>query len=108
MYDKFVIYKISHLESDNSYIGSTCNFSSRKSHHRKNVSNKVGKSYWSRLYRFIRDNGGWIKFKMEIIDSYPCNTHGAGKLREQHFIDLISPSLNSNSSYKFIGIKDKE
>ena len=107
-FKKFVIYKISHLDSDNSYIGSTCNFSSRKSHHKKNVSNKVAKSYWSRLYRFIRDNGGFEAFKMEIIDSYPCNTHSAGKLREQHFIDLLSPSLNSNSSYKFIGIKDKE
>jgi len=106
MYDNFVIYQIKHNDSDNCYIGSTCNFSSRKSHHKKNCTNKTKKSYWSRLYRFIRDNGGWGNFKMDIIESFPCNTNGCGKIREQYHIDLLSPSLNSNHSYKFIGSID--
>jgi group I intron endonuclease len=102
-YKNFKIYKISHKESNNCYIGSTCNFSSRKSHHRKNTTNKVGKTYWCKLYRFIRDNGGWVNFNIDIIESYPCNTREAGKLREQYFIDLIIPLLNTNNSYKFLG-----
>jgi len=104
MYDNFVIYKIKHKDSNNTYIGSTCNFSSRKSHHKKNCTNKCRKSYWSRLYRFIRENGGWICFTMEIVESFPCNTLGCGKIREQYYINLLSPSLNTNNSIKDIDI----
>ena len=56
----FSIYKITN-NKDNSqfYIGSTIRISSRKAHHKKNCTNKVGKSYWCVLYQHIRANGGW-------------------------------------------------
>ncbi len=45
---KYTIYKI--IDNNNPeqfYIGSTLCFSRRKSHHKKNVTNKRGKRYWT-------------------------------------------------------------
>ena len=91
------IYKISSTNPEilDFYIGSTNKISSRKSHHKKNVRNKVGKRYWTKLYVFIRNNGGWDAFKMEVIEQTEL-----GKEREQYYIDLLNPTLNTNRAVK--------
>ena len=95
-YKNFVIYKIFNPENpDIIYIGSTKNFSKRKSSHKKNVKNKCSKSYKYPLYQYIRSLGGFEKFTIEIIEKYPCNSNQEGKLKEQEFIDLFKPMLNS-------------
>ena len=53
---KCYIYKIeNNNDKDQFYIGSTLNLSRRKSHHKKNVRNRVGKLYWCKLYVYIRN-----------------------------------------------------
>ena len=92
-------YKI--LKKDNPtilYIGSTINFSRRKSHHKKNVTNKRGKLYHTKLYKTIRDNGGWINFLMEII--FTVENHPLRWLEEQALISINQPPLNINKSTK--------
>jgi hypothetical protein len=62
----------------------------------------VGKLYWSKLYLFIRNNGGWDNFEMKPIFK------GEGldiKEKEQYFIDLHKPTLNSIRSIKELKIK---
>jgi hypothetical protein len=80
------------------YIGSTLNFSSRKSHHKKNVNNKVGKLYWTLLYKTIRENGGWSNFDM--IKIYETENHPLRFLEEQALISIHLPPLNKNKSSK--------
>lgn len=82
------------------YIGSTLNFSRRKSHHKKNITNKVGKLYWTLLYKTIRDNGGWINFDMTKI--YETENHELRFLEEQALISIHQPPLNKNKSSKEI------
>ena len=81
------------------YIGSSVNFSRRRSQHKKNVNNKVGKLYRTKLYRFIRHFGGWDNFDMEILEEYPCDNDMEAKAKEQYYIDLHKPELNSCNSY---------
>lgn len=81
------------------YIGSTTNFSRRRSQHKKNTNNRRGKLYRTKLYRFIRQFGGWDCFDMEIIEVYPCDNLMEGKSKEQYHIDLHIPLLNSCNSY---------
>lgn len=97
-YKNFVVYKIYCLKDEirDCYVGSTVNFSRRKSQHKKNTTNKTKKSYWRQLYRFIRDNGGWDHFKIEIIERYPCENDLEAKMKEQYYIDKLNPSLNKN------------
>lgn len=102
-YDKFVIYKIYQPEvPEMIYIGSTTNFSSRKSNHKKYCHNKVSKKYKYPLYQYIRGCGGINKFIFEIYEKYPCNNKDEGLKKEQEIIDLLKPKLNSINAYKNI------
>ena len=98
-YDKFCIYKIYQPElPDLIYIGSTTNFSQRKSQHKKNINNKVSKKYNYPLYQYMRGCGGFEKFKIEIIEHYPCKNKLEGLKKEQELIDLHKAKLNTIKS----------
>jgi predicted GIY-YIG superfamily endonuclease len=100
-YNNFVIYKIYQPENPEIfYIGSTKNFSSRKSNHKKYCNNKVSKKYKYPIYQYIRALGGWDKFTIEIYEKYPCNSKGEGLQKEQDVIDLLKPKLNSIKAIK--------
>jgi len=102
-YNEFVIYKIYQLKNpDIFYIGSTKNFSSRKSNHKKNCNNRVSKKYNYPLYQYIRGCGGFNNFVMEIYLKYPCNDKKDGLIKEQEIIDLLKPKLNSIKAIKNI------
>ena len=93
------IYKLSCKDEFVSeyYIGSTVNFKKRIYTHKTSCNNK-GKSY---LYWFIRDNGGWDNWKMEIIKEVEKD-----KLKEieKEFILRLEPELNTT----YINKKDKQ
>lgn len=100
-YQNFVIYKIYQEEQpDIIYIGSTTNFSQRKSNHKKNCNNRVSKKYKYPLYQYIRGCGGWDKFTFSIVEKYPCKTKAEGLKREQELIDLYRAKLNAIKSIK--------
>jgi hypothetical protein len=96
-YDNFTIYKIvsKNEDDDNIYSGSTIDFERRKEQHRKAVDNKNGIQYYTLLYRYIRNNGGWENWTIEILDHYPqCKTLVEATTREQEWITKLNPSLN--------------
>ena len=95
-YDKFVIYKIyQNDDPEMLYIGSTTNFTQRKSSHKKNVNNRSSKKYKYPLYQYIRALGGWEKFTIEEVLKYPCNSRGEGLLKEKEMIDFYKAKLNT-------------
>lgn len=95
-YENFVIYKIYQPEiPDMLYIGSTTNFSQRKSNHKKNCHNKVSKKYHYPIYQYIRSCGGFNNFSIEIIEKYPCKSKMEGLQKEKELIDLYKAKLNS-------------
>ena len=93
---KIVFYKI-YLNSDEQhfYIGSTNNFSRRKSHHKKNVLNRRGKRYWTKLYLFIRENGGWSNFTMAVMDTIEYESRTDAFTHEMNLIKEHKPPLNT-------------
>jgi len=95
-----IIYKIYNLKDTSQfYVGSTVNFSRRKSHHKKNVTNKRSKRYWTKLYFYIRNNGGWDNFGMEQIIKKEFNSLNELHIFEQTYITDLNPTLNSISAY---------
>lgn len=96
-YDKFVIYKIYQPEfPELIYIGSTTNFSSRKSNHKKSCKNRVSKKYHYPIYQYIRNCGGFENFNIEIVEKYPCKTKCEGLQREKELIEIYKAKLNTN------------
>lgn len=100
-YGSFCIYKIYQQSiPDMVYIGSTTNFSSRKSMHKKNCNNRSSKKYKYPLYQYIRACGGWETFIFEKVEDYPCNSRGEGLKREQELINQYNAKLNSINANK--------
>ena len=96
-YSKLVIYKIQHLTKDwLIYIGSTCNFASRKNQH-KTASIQMKNAQL--LYKIIYEEGGFEEFNMIKICDYPCNTLHDGLKEEDRLIRLNRATMNSKRAF---------
>lgn len=95
-YSKGMIYKIccKDPEIQDCYIGSTCNFSSRKSKHRAGCKKESDKNYNLPVYQFIRDHGGFKNWYFIQIEKYPSETKEDLLFRERYWIEQLKPSLN--------------
>jgi len=96
-YQNAIIYKLKHnedYEDLNIYIGSTSNFKNRKYQHKTNCNNENRKHYSSKVYEYIRNNGGWDDWVMIPIEQYSCNSKKELEIKERYYIDLLRPTLN--------------
>jgi len=97
----YVIYKIKSLDPkiDYCYVGSTQNFTKRKSKH-KSCCNVINKTSDTKLYNTMRENGGWLNIEMTPIEEYKCDTPQQAHIREQYWIENIEESkLNSRNAF---------
>ena len=91
-YDNAVVYKIvcRDVSIKDMYVGSTTDFTCRKScHHYKS------KTKDSKLYTFIRENGGWENFDMVLVEKVSCENSLELKKLERHYIETLRASLNT-------------
>ncbi len=96
-YSNTIIYKITckNLDITDKYVGHTIDFAKRKYAHKNNTNNVKSPCYNLKLYKFIRDNGGWDNWKMDIVNFYDCkNLHEAKVKEQEHYIEL-NATLNS-------------
>lgn len=85
------------------YVGSTLQtFSKRNSEHKSSCNNNKFKDYNQYKYVYIRSNGGWLNFKMTIIDRVMVESKEELRMIEQDWIDTIKPNLNKNKSYRTV------
>lgn len=92
-YSTSVLYKISY-NNIIYYIGSTTNFNVRRNSHKKCCNNSKYKDYNQPLYVFIRANGGWNSWSMEIIENFPCKNKNELLIKETYWYDMYAPQLN--------------
>lgn len=94
-YSKTVIYKIvcNDLTITELYIGSTTNFIKRKTQH-KTVCNGKYKQSEFKVYKTIRDNGGWINWSMIQIEEFPCANGNEARARERYWYEQLQATLN--------------
>ncbi len=79
------------------YNGSTCSLKDRKKTHKSMSCNPNCKQYNLKVYRFIREHGGWDNWTMVQLELSPCNTKQELIAREREIFDIIKPTLNMNS-----------
>jgi hypothetical protein len=93
-YSDTVIYKISCKDTSicESYVGHTVNFEQRRCQHERACNeNKIH----YKVYKYIRENGGWQNWEMVEIAKYNCKDAVEARRREQEHYDELKPSLNS-------------
>ena len=89
------IYQISYKDNSiiDSYVGKTTDYEARKDAH-KYASNDLNNNL--KLYKFIRDHGGWNDWNMKIIEEFDNISDIGLHKKERHWIIELKPSLNGN------------
>jgi hypothetical protein len=77
------------------YIGHTTNFVQRKHSHKQSCLNNKCLIHTCKLYKVIRDHGGWDNWNMEIIALHACEDHYSARKQEQHYFEEYKATLNS-------------
>lgn len=92
MYKNTTIYYIycKDVSVSDTYIGHTTNFINRCRRHEYD-------SYVLdlKLYRFIREHGGWSNWDIKIICEVSCNSRGEAALEEMYWYIKMGATLNS-------------
>ena len=91
-----IMYKIvcSDLNITDLYVGSTTNFTKRKNAHKSTCYNEARPEYNYKVYRFIRENGGWGNWSMVEIEKFSCNDPNEAHTRERYWIETLNATLN--------------
>ena len=92
----YYFYKI--YKDDFCYIGSTVNLKKRINDHKNNCTNKAKKGYNLKIYKTIRENGGWDCFTFEVIKQFDNLTKQEARVIEQVYINEFG-NMNSLNSY---------
>jgi hypothetical protein len=79
------------------YNGSCVSLKDRKKNHKSKSLNPNCKEYNFKVYRFIRENGGWDNWTLIQLEIFPCNSKQELVARERHWFDILKPTLNTNS-----------
>lgn len=102
-YNNAIIYKIVHKENkeDVLYIGHTTNFRKRKNHHKTTCNNNTNINSHShyKIYKYIRENGGWDCFVMSEVEKYPSKSKSKVREREQYWFNQFNPILNNKKAF---------
>ena len=96
----YVFYKIVCEDCpDYVYVGSTVNFTKRKSNHKSACNDETNHHYQQRLYKHIRENGGWGAWQMVVIDEAKQLTLRESQAHEEKLRLKYEGNLNSHRAY---------
>ena len=95
-YTKGCVYQIvcRNPEITDKYVGSTCNLIKRRQCHKSTCNNEKNPAYHYNVYKFIREHGGWINWKLIEIEKTPCTTKTELSQHELKHFNIIKPTLN--------------
>jgi hypothetical protein len=97
-YDMYEIHPKNN--SDFVYIGSTYDFDVRKSCHKSVCNNPKSRGYNCKVYKFIRENGGWNNFEINIFEECGELTEDEAHIREEYWKKVVNANLNSYRAYR--------
>lgn len=83
---KGIIYKI--YKNDMIYIGSTERFNQRMYKHKYACNTEGYNKYNFKLYKTIRENGGWDEWNKEILYEFDCKDRFELRNKENEFIKI--------------------
>jgi hypothetical protein len=96
-YSNTIFYKIYCKDETNKdlYVGHTTNFVQRKHAHKASCGNSKSANYSQKVYKTIREYGGWNNWIMEIIAFHNCKDGYDARKIEQEYYEKLGATLNS-------------
>jgi hypothetical protein len=96
-YSNTIFYKIYCKDTNikDLYVGLTTNFVQRKHAHKQSCKNEKATNHNCKLYKVIRNAGGWDNWQMEIIAFHNCKDSHEAHKKEQEYFETLGATLNS-------------
>ena len=96
-YSNTIIYKITCKDPSiqDVYVGHTVNFVQRKKAHRRTCMNSNYPNHNCKVYKVMRNNGGWDNWNMDIVAFYKCNDLDEARQKEQEHFVALNATMNS-------------
>ena len=90
-YSNTIIYKITCKDKTikDLYVGHTTNFVQRKKCHKISCISKTAINNNYKLYRIIRENGGWENWNMEIVNFFNCKNLMEAKTKRTRILYIF-------------------
>ena len=96
----YYIYKIVCEDTDYTYVGSTRAFKERKYQHKSCCNNENRKEYNFKLYKTIRENGGWDNWRMVCIAQVEVESKRQAEIIEEEWRMNLQANLNGQRCYR--------
>lgn len=102
----YKFYKIvcKNIKIKDCYIGSTIDIDRREKEHKYSVTNTDDDT---KIYKFIRENGGWNNWSLILIDTKLCVNKKHVLTLEQFYIETFKANLNTNKCIKSASLLSK-
>lgn len=98
----FYVFKCKSGLVNNCYVGHTSNFLRRRREHKSRCSNEKDKKHNFKVYKVIRENGGWDNWNMIEIYKQSCKDKRECERVEQQLIDEYNSDMNVRKSFLHI------
>jgi hypothetical protein len=97
----YIFYKIVCLDDsvELCYIGSTANWKARNHKHKSNCNNENSVKYNFKIYKTIRENGGWSNFKMIQIGTREQLTKREAEQVEEEYRQKFKANMNAQKCF---------
>ena len=100
-YSNTIMYKIvcDDLNVKDCYVGHTTDMTKRKYAHKSSCNNEKNKAYNYKIYKNIRENGGWDNWTMLLVEKFPCKDKYEACKRERELYEELGAKMNSFRPY---------
>jgi len=100
-YSKTIMYKFvcNDLTIKDCYVGHTTNMTKRKYWHKSACTNEKNKAYNFKIYKIIRENGGWENWTMLLVEKFPCKDNHEACKRERELYEELDAKMNTRRPY---------
>ena len=95
-YQNTIIYKFvcNDLNITDIYVGSTTDIRRRKQYHKSTCNNENSKNYNLKIYKTMREHGGFSNWTMLEVEKFPCNNKAECNVRERHWLESLNAKMN--------------
>ena len=100
-YNNTILYKIvcNDLSIKDCYVGHTINMTKRKCTHKHACNNMNDKAHNLKIYKIIRQNGGWDNWSMILVEKFPCKDKNEACKRERELYEELDAKMNIVKPY---------
>ena len=100
-HSKTIIYKIvcKDLIVKDCHVGHTTDMTKRKYAHKFSCNNEKDKSHNLKIYKIIRETGGWDNWTMLLVEKFPCKDKHEACKREREIFEELGAIMNTRRPY---------